>query len=302
MENIIQHRRRKKIRASKLLFGLIKYLILAAFGVLFVFPTVWMIVNSTKSQPQIYAQMNSLKTFLPNIDPGSMFDSYINLIREFDLFFRSMMNSFLYAVIIITLVLLVNSFAGYALSRFRFPGSKMIVNLIILILIVPVETSIVPVYTILFKMGLMDTSGILGNNIRIIAYILPGIVSPFYIFMLRQYFLGIPLELEEAAKIDGASRIKTYFSIIIPNAKPVFGTVSVFAFMGVWNDYIFPQLILSNQKLFPLQVFLQSVNNYNPKDISMVMAALTISTIPIAIVYIFAQQYIVEGVAFSGLK
>lgn len=294
--------RKKQINTTKMMFIIFKYMVFVIVGLLFIFPTWWMVMNSLKSQPEIYAQMNSIKTFLPPTEFSHAFDSYKNLVREFDLFFPALLNSVIYAFALIVLVLLVNSFAGYALSRFQFPGAKVYVTIIILILVVPVETSIVPLYTIIYKMGLLKTSGILGDNIRIIAYILPGIVSPFYIFMFRQFFLGIPAELEEAAKIDGASRLKIYFSIIIPNSMAVFASVAVFTFMGVWNDYLWPQLVFSDQKQFPLQVFLQIVNNYNPKDISMVMASLTISTIPIAVVYIFAQKYIVEGVAFTGLK
>ncbi len=283
-------------------FSIFKYTVFVVLGFLFIFPTWWMVVNSFKPQQQIYSEMDSLLTFLPTFDFSNMFDSYKNLVNEFELFFPALMNSIQYALILILLVLLINSFAGYALSRFRFPGSKIYVTIIILILVIPVETSIVPLYTIIYKLGLLNTNGFFGENARIIAYVLPGIVSPFYIFMFRQFFLGIPIELEEAAKIDGASRIKIYFAIIFPISKAVFATVAVFTFMGVWNDYLWPQLIFSNQEQFPLQVFLQIVNNYNPKDISMVLASLTISTIPIAAIYIVAQKYIVEGVAFTGLK
>lgn len=295
-------RRKKSHTPANVAFSIFKYTVFICLGLIFVFPTWWMVINSFKTQPEIYAQMNSIRTFLPTTDFSHMFDSYRNLINAFDLFFPALFNSLFYAALLISLVLIINSFAGYALSRFVFPGSNLYVSIIILILIVPVETSIVPLYTILFNMGLLNTSGILGENIRIIAYVIPGIVSPFYIFMFRQFFLGIPVELEEAAKIDGASRIKIFFSIIIPVSKAVFATVSVFTFMGVWNDYLWPQLIFSNQRQFPLQVFLQIINNYNPKDISMVMASLTISTIPIAIIFIIAQKNIVEGVAFTGLK
>ena len=208
----------------------------------------------------------------------------------------SIINSIVYASITITGVLIINSIAGYALSRFVFPGHKLIVNIIILILIVPVETSIVPLYVILKNLGLLDP------NLRIIGYLIPGLVSPFYIFMFRNYFLGIPKELEEAAYIDGAGRLKTFFRIIIPVSLPVFATVAIFTFMGSWNEYVFAQLMFSSPAQQPLQVFLQLINNFNPKDISLVMASLTFSTIPIEIVYVFCRRYVVEGVAFIGLK
>ena len=159
------------------------------------------------------------------------------------------------------------------------------------------ETSIVPQIVILSRLGL------LLPGTRILGYLLPGFVSPFYIFMFRSYFVGIPKEIEEAAEIDGAGKFRTFFVMIIPLSKAIFATVAIFTFMGAWNDYVFPQYIFSaNVELMPLQVFLQQVNKAVPKDTAMVMAALTISTIPIAIVYIFCQRYIVEGVSFSGLK
>lgn len=273
------------------------YAFMLLLAVIFTFPVLWMVVNSFKSQKEVYETINSLRTFLPYTwDVTKWFESYKNLFSTFDYFGQSIINSIVYASITITGVLIINSIAGYALSRFVFPGHKLIVNIIILILIVPVETSIVPLYVILKNLGLLDP------NLRIIGYLIPGLVSPFYIFMFRNYFLGIPKELEEAAYIDGAGRLKTFFRIIIPVSLPVFATVAIFTFMGSWNEYVFAQLMFSSPAQQPLQVFLQLINNFNPKDISLVMASLTFSTIPIAIVYIFCQRYIVEGVAFTGLK
>ena len=126
-----------------------------------------------------------------------------------------------------------------------------------------------------------------------------------YIFMFRSYFMGIPKELEEAAYIDGCGKLRTFFRVIVPCCKPVFATVAIFAFMGQWNESVFAQLMFAGrQDLMPLQVFLQLVQKGTDAtgDMSVTMAALTFGTIPIAIVYIFCQKYIVEGVAFSGLK
>jgi fructooligosaccharide transport system permease protein len=293
---------RTKVFKGDITFTIFKYAVLIVLGILFTFPTWWMVINSFRSQPEILANMDSVRTFLPTFNPSQMFDSYINLFNAFDLFFRALLNSILYATLMIIGVLVVNSFAGYALSRFRFPGANIYVTIIILILIIPVEASVVPLYVIIFRLGLLDTQGLLGEHTRVIAYLIPGIVGPFNIFMFRQFFLGIPTELEEAAKIDGATKLQTYFYVIVPVSKAVFATVAVFTFMGIWNDFLWPQLIFTNQRQFPLQVFLQVVNNFNPPDMGMVLASLTISTIPIAIVYIFAQKYIVEGVAFTGLK
>ena len=270
---------------------------LALLCVLFLFPVVWMVVSSFKTQDQIYTQLSSWRTFLPATwDVSKWFVSYKNLFNAFDYFGRSIINSAIYCTVTIVGVLLLNSFAGYALARLEFPGSKTIGTIVLLLIIVPVETSIVPMYVILKKLGLLEQS------VRVVGYLLPGFVSAFYIFMFRQFFVGMPRELEEAARIDGSSRISTYFKIIMPLSKAIFATVAIFTFMGAWNEYVFAQLMFSKQSEMPLQVFLQLVNSFNPKDLSMVMAALTFSTIPIAIVYIFCQRYIIEGVSFSGLK
>jgi fructooligosaccharide transport system permease protein len=288
----------KKIEEAnkKIVIKIIYVIMMIVLCFLFLFPIYWMIVNSLKSQDQIFAQMSSVKTFLPVGLNGKVIDSYITLFTTFDNFTRAVLNSIIYSSITILGVLLINSFAGYALARIIFPGSKTIVTIILLLIIIPVETSIVPLYVILFRLGLLT------GNMRIIGYLIPSFVSPFYIFMFRQFFLGMPRELEEAATIDGCNRFKTYFFIIMPLSKAIFATVAIFTFMGAWNDYVFAQLMFSKPEMQPLQVFLQLVNTFNPKDISVVLASLTISTIPIAIVYIFCQKYIVEGVSFSGLK
>lgn len=287
---------RRKVNIHRILHFFF-YIFLAALCILFLFPVIWMIMNSFKSQEEVYEQMSSWLTFLPGSwNIAEWFDSYVKLFSAFDDFGRSILNSVIYCAVTITGILIINSFAGYALARFTFPGHKVLVTIIILLLIVPVETSIVPTYIILQNLGL------LREETRVIGYLLPGLVSPMYIFMFRAYFLGIPKELEEAAYMDGCGKLKAYFTVIVPCCKPVFATVAIFAFMGQWNEYVFAQLMFSDPSLQPLQVYLQLINNFNPKDISMVMASLTFSTIPIALVYIFCQRYIVEGVAFSGLK
>ncbi len=273
------------------------YLFLAALCVLFLFPVVWMVMNSMKTAEEVDASINSFATFLPSKNIGVWFQSYGKMFTTYKYVPRSIFNSFLYCGIVILGILIINSLAGYALTRFRFPGHKVLVTIILLLLIVPVETSVVSTYMILNFFGLTKgEAGILG-------YLLPGFVSPMYIFMFRSYFMGIPKELEEAASIDGCGKLKTFFRVIMPCCAPVFATVAIFAFMGQWNEYVFAQLMFSLRKdLMPLQVYLQLINSWEPSDVSVTMAALTFSTIPIAIVYIFCQKYIVEGVAFSGLK
>ena len=288
----------KPLTPARVTVSICKWIGLTVLCVLFLFPIWWMVISSFKPQTVIYEQLDSFMTFLPSTwNVGEWFTSYVNLFNSFDYFGTAILNSIFYCAVSVAGVLLVNSIAGYALARLEFPGSNVLTTIIILLIIVPVETSIVPQYVILSQLGLLSSS-----TARVAGYLLPGIVSAFYIFMFRQYFMGMPKELEEAAEIDGAGKVRTYFVIIMPLAKAIFATVAIFTFMGAWNEYVFADLMFPQAQQKPLQAFLQLVNTYNPKDLSMVMAALTVSTIPIAIVYIFCQRYIVEGVSFSGLK
>ncbi len=264
---------------------------------MFLFPIWWMVISSLKTHDTILEDINSFKTFLPRGDVTKWFSSYIELFSSFENFGRAVLNSVIYCGVTVGGVLLINSFAAYALARLEFPGSKVISTIIILLIIVPVETSVVPLFIILQNLGLIR------EQTAAIGYVIPTLVSPFYIFMFKQFFESIPKDLEEAAEIDGASKLKTYFRVILPLAKPIFATVAIFTFMGAWNEYVFAQLIFGNyDSQMPLQAFLQIVNKRNPQDLSLIMASLTMSTIPIAIVYIFCQRYIIEGVSFSGLK
>lgn len=272
-------------------------LLCLTLSAVFLFPLIWMVSNSFKDHETVYAQMNSILTFLPpSINISEWFVSYMKLFQGFENFGQSVINSFIYAGVTIFFVLVINSVAGYALARFSFPGNRVLTTIILLLMIIPIEISVVPMYLILYYLGL------LREPLNVIGYLIPGFSSLFYTYMFRQYFLGMPREIEEAARIDGCTRIGVFFKMIVPLAKPIFATVAIFTFMGQWNEYIFAQLMFPNPAQQPLQVFLQLVNNSNPQDIGMVMASLTLSTIPIALVYIFAQRYIVEGVAFTGLK
>lgn len=284
-------------KARKIALGILKYVFMLILVVFFTFPILWMVSNSFKSQEEVYASISSFSTFFPSTwDISKWWTSYGLLFSTFSDFGRSILNSVFYCAIEIVAVLLINSLAGYALARYSFPFSKTIRTFIIIVMLVPVETSVVPTYVILYRLGLLK------NGLNIIGYLLPGFCSPMYTYMFRQYFLSIPKEIEEAARLDGCSRLGIFFKIALPLSLPIFATAAIFTFMGQWNEYIFAQLMFTDTSMQPLQVFLQLVNTYNPSNIAVTMCALTISTIPIALVYIFFQKWIVEGVSFSGVK
>lgn len=159
------------------------------------------------------------------------------------------------------------------------------------LLIVPVETVLIPQFTIMNGLGLVNTR---------LAVILPGIASVFNIYLFRNFFIAIPEEIIESARIDGASIVKIFFSIMLPMSKPAIATVGVLSFIGSWNDYIWPLMVLTDKSKFSMQVAITTINSTQPVYINQVMAVLTMSTIPLIIIYVVAQKYILEGLGGSG--
>ncbi|MBR6895963.1 MAG: carbohydrate ABC transporter permease, partial [Lactococcus sp.] len=187
--------------------------------------------------------------------------------------------------------ILINALAGFAFAKINFSGKKLIFGLMLGLLIVPVETVLIPQFTIMNGLGLVNTR---------LAVILPGIASVFNIYLFRNFFIAIPEEIIESARIDGASIVKIFFSIMLPMSKPAIATVGVLSFIGSWNDYIWPLMVLTDKSKFSMQVAITTINSTQPVYINQVMAVLTMSTIPLIIIYVVAQKYILEGLGGSG--
>lgn len=270
------------------------YIFLITLSFVFIFPLLWMVASSLKPNEMIFSQLNSFKAFLLpfGIPFSQWFEPYRLVFERFNLF-RGIFNSLFYGSLIVVLNILVNSLAAYALARFAFPGKKLMISIIIFILIVPMETGIVPLFVIVNKLGLVNT---------VAGLIVPSIANVFSIFLFRQFFLGIPIELEEAAVIDGAGRMRIFFSIILPLSKPIIATTAILTFIASWNDFLWPVLMFTENSKMPLQVLLNVLNNTEPVYTNQVMAGLTVSTIPIIIIYALFQKQIVEGVAHTGIK
>lgn len=168
------------------------------------------------------------------------------------------------------------------------------------LIIVPVETSIIPLYAIV--------KNVLGlkNALGVFAVILPSSISIFNIFLFRQFFVSIPSEYEEAARMDGLNNVQIFFKIILPMSKPIVATVAVFCFIGVWNDYLWPTMVLPSNingwPLYPIQAALTSIQAIQGITTCEIMASLVITSLPIFVVYVAAQKYIVKGFGTAGLK
>lgn len=270
-------------------------------SLIFLFPIIYMLATSTKSESAYASSLGSLNMFLPDFaNLGTMFANYESVLVNYDIW-KYALNSFIYAAIVIVLNVLINGLAGYVMAKLRFPGKRLLSFLIIFLIVVPVETSIIPLYSIVkIMLGLKQEMSVIG-------VILPAAISIFNVFLFTQFFEGIPKEYEEAARIDGANTMGVFAKVIMPLSKPIIATVAVFCFIGVWNDYLWPSMILPSANdgswpLLPIQTALMSIQSIEGITTGEIMASLIITSIPIFIIYVAAQKYIVQGFGTAGLK
>lgn len=268
------------------------YILASLVALQFLLPLIWMILSSFKIDEVIYKDIDTIFAFVPRFSDLS-FDSYVELLGFYNIF-KNVGNSLIYASVTVILGLTINSLAGYALARFKFPFKDWILIFIIALMIVPIEATILPLFLVVNEMGLINT---------IPGYLLPFIINVMNIFLFRQHFLSFPGELIESGKIDGLSEVGCFFRIVMPSSLNMYITVGILTFLASWNDFLWPVMALSNADLMPIQVALNAVfaDTYNIFT-SHMMAALTIVTIPIVILYIIFQKYIVEGSMQSGIK
>ncbi len=293
--------RPNKKPVKKTVKEIIYHIVGIVLSLVFILPIMYMLATSTKSESTYAAGVGSLNMFLPDFaNLGIAFDNYKNVLMNYDIW-KYALNSFVYAAIVIVLNILVNGLAGYVMAKLTFPGKKLLSFLIIFLIVVPVETSIIPLYSIVkIMLGLKQQMSVLG-------VILPATISIFNIFLFTQFFQNIPKEYEEAARIDGASTLGVFFKVILPLSKPILATVAVFCFIGVWNDYLWPSMILPSADdgtwpLLPIQTALISIKSIESITTGEIMASLVITSIPIFVIYVAAQKYIVQGFGTSGLK
>ena len=270
-------------------------------SLVFLFPIIYMLATSTKSEVAYAESIGTINMFLPDFaNLGTAFNNYESVLVNYDIW-KYALNSFMYAAIVIVLNVLVNGLAGYVMAKLRFPGKRFLSFLIIFLIVVPVETSIIPLYSIVKVMlGLKKQMSVIG-------VILPAAISIFNIFLFTQFFQNIPKEYEEAARMDGASTMDIFFKVIMPLSKPIIATVAVFCFIGVWNDYLWPSMILPSADtgtwpLLPIQTALITIKSIEGITTGEVMASLVITSIPIFAIYVAAQKYIVQGFGTAGLK
>jgi multiple sugar transport system permease protein len=266
------------------------YGVLLVCCVPFVFPIWWMATTSLKPVTEIFA-------FPPSLLPGSpTLDAYRQV---FDLqpFGRQYVNSLYIAVVVTLLTLAVSALAGYAFARIRFRGAGVVFVIVLTGLLVPNEVTIIPLYRMFDALGLVDTHWPL--------ILVPALGAPSVLatFIMRQFFITLPGELEEAGRVDGLGRFGLFWRVSLPLARPAIGAVSIFTFLHSWNLYLEPIVFLSSKEKFTIpQALTQYVDAYGGPMWNTQLAAATLSALPVLIIFVLAQRQFVEGLAQTGLK
>ncbi|WP_371018094.1 carbohydrate ABC transporter permease [Pseudalkalibacillus sp. JSM 102089] len=275
---------------SKPLKKIIEYSLLILLASIFIFPMIWMIASSMKPEGDIYVDMGSIKSFFPSVNPSDWFKTYEELFARFDVL-KYVFNSVIYAVIVTAGSIVVNAMAGYAFAKFNFTGKKFLFGLLLALLIVPMETLIITQFTVAHELGILNTR---------LAVVLPMLANMLFIYLFRNFFKAVPDEIIESVQLDGANYWTIFWKIILPMSKPAIATVGTLSFIASWNDYLWPLMVLTDTEKFPLQVAITNINSTPPVYTNQVMAILTLSTIPLIIVYIVAQKYLLQGLGGSG--
>jgi multiple sugar transport system permease protein len=257
-------------------------------GIGMIGPFAWAVSTSLKAR-------GAMLVLPPELIPAEpTLDAYRQVVSRFP-FFRVFGNSVFVALATVLGQLVVCSMSGYAFARLTFRGRDTLFVLYIATLMVPFAVIITPLFIVVTTLGWTNSY---------VGLIVPGIFSAFGTFFMRQFFLSIPRELEEAATIDGAGTLATFVRIILPISGPALATLGVLAFMGTWNSFLWPLLIISDRMLMTLPVALSTLQGLYPGQTqwNIVMAGTVLATIPTLVVFLFAQRWIIEGVAGSGVK
>ena len=278
-----------KRQNQQLLSVLGSYCLLTILALLFIAPIVFMIVGSLKPDDLVLSEAGTLKAFFP---VQVSFDNYQDVFERVN-FGRFFLNSLLITGMIVVAGLLVNSLAGYAFARLRWRGRSWLFATIIALMIIPFEAIAVPLFFQVTLIGWRNTY---------VAQIMPFIANAFSIYLFYTFFIALPKELEEAAHIDGASTIRTFFEIIVPLSKPVFATVAILTFLTQWGAFLWPLMITVGENVRPLPVAITSFQTLPPVQWGDIMSFGVMMVTPILVIFLLFQKWFVKGVAATGSK
>lgn len=260
---------------------------LIAWAIASLLPLAWMVSASLQSNAEIYSGVHLIPQHF-------LWDNYVKAWQQAS-FSTYTWNSLLYTTSTVVGTVVLGSLAAYAFARMQFPFKNVIYLSLLAFLFIPLPGAFIPLYVVLARLGLLNTQ---------LGYVLPMINSslPVALFILRRFFEEIPQEIEEAAFVDGASRLRVFAQIALPMARPAVATVIIMTALGAWNEYILASVVFNDQKLLPLQVGLQTFQGAHFSQYGLMMAATTITTIPIVLVYVIFQRHVINGVSAGALK
>jgi multiple sugar transport system permease protein len=273
----------------RLLSRLLLYLGLLALTLLFVAPVLFMFSGSFKPESQVLTGAGHWRAFIPT-DWG--LHNYRDVFQRVD-FTRYMLNSLFITTAVVVLGLVVNSLAGYAFARLSWRGSRWWFALVLAILILPLEAIAVPLFYEVTRFGWRDTY---------LVQILPFVANAFSIYLFHTFFLGLPRELEEAARLDGAGSLRTFVMIIVPNSKPVFASVTILSFLTQWSVYLWPLMVTSSERVRPLPLAIATFYTLPPLQWGDIFAFGVMMVLPILLVFLFFQRWFIRGVVSTGIK
>jgi multiple sugar transport system permease protein len=265
------------------------YALLMILSFLFIAPILFMIVGSLKPDELVLSQAGTLKAFIPE---QLSFQNYGDVFARVE-FGRFFINSLVINTGIVLAGLLVNSLAGYVFARLRWRGRAFLLTIVIALMIIPFEAIAVPLF---FQVTL------LGWRNTYIAQIIPFIANAFSIYLFYTFFISLPKELEEAARVDGASTLRTFFEVIVPISQPVFATVTILTFLTQWGSFLWPLMVTIDEQVRPLPVAIASFQTLPPIQWGDIMSFGVMMVAPILVVFLLFQKWFVEGVAATGTK
>ena len=265
---------------------IIVHTVLIIWLLISVIPFIWMVSTSFKGPGEIFI-------FPPRWIPKSpTFQNYIDLFQKVN-FGRPFLNSVIVSLSTTFLSVLIATMAGYGFAKFHFKNKNILFLVILGTIMVPGQITMIPVFLLLTQLNLLNTYW---------GLILPAIANAFNIFFMRQFISGIPDELIEAAKMDGAHEGWIFFKVILPLARPAMAAITIFTFTGSWNNFLWPLIIATDESMYTLPVAISILGGQYTENIAMQMAGSVIVILPLIIVFLFTQRYFIKGITFTGLK
>ncbi len=272
---------RKDMTKRIIAFGIVAFLGLLAF-----IPLYWMVITAIKP-PALTLR------FPPELFPTNPTIQNFTSLFQRPTIWRWTLNSSFVAGTVTIVQLLFCAMAGYSLAKKQFPGKNFLFGMYISSMMIPKQVTLVPLYILISEFGMINTYQ---------ALILPSIATPFGVFLMRQFMVTLPSEVIEAARIDGASEIRTFFSIILPMTKPALAVLGIFTFVGEWNDFLWPLIVTNTPNMMTLQAGLARLQEEVPLQHSLLMAGATFAAIPMIVVFFAFSRYFLKGITIGAIK